>query len=77
MSRGFMEVLKILGKRLRTLRIEKGKKQRELAELLGMTLRNYQRFEHGDIDIPATILCSLADYYGVTVDDLLGRSEQR
>lgn len=72
-----MERLQILGERLKMLRIERGKKQRELAELLEMTLRNYQRFEHGEIDIPASTLDHLADYYGVTVDYLLGRTEER
>lgn len=72
-----MELLSILGERLKTLRMERGEKQRELAELLDMTLRNYQRFEHGEIDIPASTLSFLADYYHVTVDYLLGRSEER
>lgn len=72
-----MENLNILGERLKTLRIERGKKQRELAELLGMTLRNYQRFEHGEIDISASTLSFFADYYHVTVDYLLGRTDRR
>lgn len=72
-----METQKILGERLRALRIEKGKKQRELAELLGMTLRNYQRFEHGDIDIPSSTLRLFADYYDVPADYLLGRTDDR
>lgn len=72
-----METLKILAKRLRLLRKEKKKKQKEIAEFLKMTLRNYQRMEHGDINIPALTLCALADYFGVTTDYLLGRSQER
>ena len=72
-----MERLELLAGRLQMLRKEKGKKQREIAELLEMTLRNYQRMEHGDINIPALTLWTLADYFGVTTDYLLGRSEER
>jgi len=72
-----MNILEILGKRIRALRMEKGKKQWELAKLLDMSLRNYQRFEHGDTNIPALTLCALADYFGVSIDYLVGRSEEK
>ena len=72
-----METLKILAERLRLLRKEKMKKQKEIEELLKMTLRNYQRIEHGEINIPSLTLCALADYFGVTTDYLLGRSQKR
>ena len=72
-----METLKILAERLRLLRKEKMKKQKEIAELLKMALRNYQRIEHGEINIPSLTLCALADYFGVTTDYLLGRSQKR
>ena len=72
-----MEILKILGQRLRELRMERGMKQREMAELLEMTLRNYQRIEGGENNIPTLTLCTLADYFAVTTDYLLGRSERR
>ena len=63
--------------RLKALRIEKGIKQSEMGDFLGCTLRNYQRIEHGEINVPATTLMALADYFGVTTDYLLGRSEER
>ena len=72
-----MDILKELGKRLRELRMEQGLKQREMADVLEMTLRNYQRVEHGEINIQALTLCALADYFGVTTDYLLGRSASR
>jgi transcriptional regulator with XRE-family HTH domain len=72
-----METLKILGQRLRELRKERHLFQRELAELLEITLTHYQRMERGIINIPTLTLCALADYYGVTTDYLLGRSETR
>ena len=72
-----METLQVLGGRLRELRKEKKLKQRDLAALLGVTEVHYRRVEAGKINIPTLTLCALADYYGVTTDYLLGRSEQR
>ncbi len=72
-----METLQVLGGRLRELRKEKKLKQRELAALLGVTEVHYRRVEAGKINIPTLTLCTLADYYGVTTDYLLGRSDQR
>ena len=71
-----METLEILGHRLRKLRKEKRVYQKGMAELLEVTLRHYQRVEHGDVNIPVLTLCTLADYFGVTTDYLLGRSPE-
>lgn len=72
-----METLKILGQRLRELRKERHLFQRDLADCLQITLTHYQRMERGVVNIPTLTLCTLADYYGVTTDYLLGRSDQR
>lgn len=56
-----MEILKKFGERLRELRQERNLKQREITNFLKMTLRNYQRMEHGEINIPTLTLCTLAD----------------
>lgn len=72
-----METLQILGQRLRELRKEKHVLQREMAEILGITEVHYRRVEAGKVNIPTLTLCTLADYFGVTTEYLLGRSEQR
>ena len=72
-----MDILEKFGQCLRDLRQERDLKQREMADLRGMTLRNYQRMEHGEINVQALTLCTLADYFGVTTDYLLGRSDSR
>lgn len=72
-----METLKILGERLCLLRNEKTLHQSDVAELLGITQGHYQRMEKGKINIPTLTLCALADYFGVTTDYLLGRSQER
>ena len=63
------------GKRLKTLRKEKGLKQTDMADIMGMTDRQYQRYEYGMINVPATTLNFFADYFGMTTDYLLGRGE--
>ena len=72
-----METLKFFGVRLKALRKERRIYQREMAELLKVTLRHYQKIEKGEINIPTLTLCTLADYFGVSTDYLLGRTEER
>ena len=72
-----MENLEELGKRLRELRKERGLLQRQMAEMLHITDVHYRRIEAGKVNIPTLTLCFLADYYGVSTDYLLGRSEER
>ena len=71
------EGLEKFAERLKALRIEKGIKQSEMGDFLGCSSRNYQRIEYGETNVSATILMELADYFGVTTDYLLGRSEER
>lgn len=72
-----METLQAMGCRLKSLRKEKRLLQAEMAELLGITPQHYQRVESGKINIPTLTLCTLADYFEVSTDYLLGRSEDR
>lgn len=61
------------GKRLKAQRELKGLKQREMAEIMGLQLRQYQRYEYGEIGVPLEVLNFFADFFGVTTDYLLGR----
>lgn len=67
----------VFGQRLKALRQGKGLKQKEMAEFLACTDRNYQKMEYGDINVPALTLIKLADFFDVTLDYLVGRSDQR
>ena len=69
------DILKKFGLRLKGLRKSRGLKQKDMADLMGMTDRNYQRFEYGKVNVTARTLAFLADYFGVTTDYLLGRTE--
>ena len=65
------------GTRLKELRKERHIKQVEMAKFLDCTDRHYQRMEYGEVNVPSLTLCALADYFGVTADYLLGRSDRR
>ena len=72
-----MEPMKIFGQRLAELRKERRLRQADMAELPHLTPAHYQRMEYGKVNVPALTLCTLADYFGVTTEYLLGRSEER
>lgn len=61
-------------RRIYELRIDHDKTQKAIAELLGMNLQVYRRYEKGDRDIPLWALIQLADYYETSTDYLLGRT---
>ena len=60
--------------RIRDLREDKDINQTEIAKYLGMSQTGYSKYETGERDIPTAILIKLADFYGVSVDYLLGRT---
>lgn len=60
--------------RIRNLREDNDLKQRELAEILNCSQRIYSNYERGDVDLPTEILIKLADYYDVSTDFILGRT---
>lgn len=62
-------------KRIRELREDHDKTQRELAAVLHCSQQVYSNYELGQRDIPTDILIKLARYYNVTTDYLLGLSD--
>lgn len=63
--------------RIKTLRKERRLKQTDMAELLDCTANHYQQIEYGHVNIPSLMLETLADYFGVSTDYLLGRTDIR
>ncbi|MBO5943801.1 MAG: helix-turn-helix transcriptional regulator [Clostridia bacterium] len=61
--------------RLRDLREDKDMKQVQIAELLGIQQTVYSRYERGSQNIPLEHLLFLADYYNVSTDFILGRTD--
>lgn len=62
---------------IRSLREDNDYKQRELAEVLNVSQNTYSQYENGVIELTAENLIKLADFYGVSVDYLLGRTQSR
>lgn len=63
-------------KRLRELRKSQGVTQREIAQYLGVSISTYSGWETGVYQMDYEHLCKTADFFGVTVDELLGRTPQ-
>ena len=61
--------------RIRDLREDRDLTQTQMGVLLSCSQRVYSNYERGDIDIPTTTLSKLADFYDVSVDYLLGRTD--
>lgn len=60
-------------RRVRDLREDHDKTQKEIATMLNMQLTVYQRYERGERELPLWAAIRLADYYRVTLDYLVGR----
>lgn len=60
-------------RRLRDLREDADKTQREIGAVLQTTQQQYAKYEAGVQEIPTHHALTLAEYYGVSVDYLLGR----
>ncbi|MBP3673823.1 MAG: helix-turn-helix transcriptional regulator [Oscillospiraceae bacterium] len=63
--------------RIRNLREDRDLKQEDLAKLLNCTQACYSNYENGKRDIPTEVLDTLATYYNVSVDYLMGRTNQK
>lgn len=61
--------------RIRDLREDHDKTQQAIAELLNMHRSVYRRYESGERETPAWVVVKLADYYQVSTDYLLGRTD--
>lgn len=61
--------------RIIALKNEKHVLQKEIAAAIGITVRNYQRYEKGEQQPTLPVLVSLADYFNVSLDYLVGRSD--
>ena len=62
-----------LYQRLRDLREDKDKTQKEIATVLDTSQEQYSRWERGERELPMHHFITLADYYNVSLDYLAGR----
>ena len=63
--------------RIRDLREDNDLKQKEIAEYLMCDQSLYSKYERGERDLPLQYAAKLADYYGVSIDYLLCRTNNK
>lgn len=62
--------------RIRDLREDRDIKQTQVAEFLNMSQSGYAKYERGENDIPTQVLIKLARFYDVSIDYLLGETNE-
>lgn len=64
-------------KNLKLLREEKGISQQKLADMLEITQQAVYKYEKTSVEPDIHTLIKIAEIFGVTVDYLIGRTEER
>ncbi len=59
---------------IRSLRIDRGYTQQQIADYLGISQNTYSQYEIGVLNYPVDAVVKLADFYEVSTDYLLGRT---
>mgnify|MGYP002562556839 CR=1 FL=1 len=67
--------IQTLAEQLKKIRAEMGFTQKQVADGIGIAEQAYQRYEYGRTVPSALVLISLADYFGVSLDYLTGRTD--
>ena len=69
------EILKF--ENIRNLRIDSGYTQKQIGAYLGISQNTYSQYEIGVLNYPVDVLIKLADLYHVSLDYLVGRTNQK
>ena len=70
----FIRVIK-LRYRIRDLREDNDLSQRQIAEELNIHQTTYSDYELGKLNVPVSVLWKLADFYGTSIDYLVGKTD--
>ena len=62
-------------KRLKDLREDADLTQNDIAKIIGCSQTTYSRYETGHMDVPNAVLNKIADYYNVSTDYILARTD--
>lgn len=68
--------MSIFADRLKSLRIERNVRQKDVAAAINNSLRGYQHYETDTREPTLSKLIALADFYGVSLDYLVGRKDE-
>ena len=63
--------------RIQDLRTDADLSQKQLSEILHISQRSYSHYETGSRNIPVGMLIRLANYYDISVDYLVGRTDKK
>lgn len=63
--------------RIQDLRTDADMSQKQLSEILHISQRSYSHYETGSRNIPVETLIRLANYYDISVDYLVGRTDKK
>ena len=64
-----------LASQFKKIRVEKGFTQKQVAEGIHVPEQSYQKYEYGKVIPSALTLIALADFFDVSLDYLVGRSD--
>lgn len=62
--------------RIRELREDRDLNQSQVAEFINVSQSTYSRYESGYLDVPSEVLIALSKFYSVSVDYILGLSDE-
>lgn len=65
----------VLSENLIKLRTSENILQKDIAAALKISLRAYQRYEYGEREPSVTVLVAIADFFDVSIDYLVGRTD--
>lgn len=63
--------------RIRDLRENRDLTQAQVGRAINVSQRTYAYYENGQRMVPPHVLCALADFYQVSVDYILGRTDRK
>lgn len=61
--------------RIRDMREDNDLTQKQISSILNCDQSLYSKYERGEREIPLSLIIKLADYYGTSIDYLIGRTD--
>lgn len=63
--------------RIQDLRVDSDLTQKEMSEILHISQRSYSHYETDSRNIPIEMLIRIANYYQISLDYLVGRTDHK
>jgi transcriptional regulator with XRE-family HTH domain len=70
------EIDKLIGLKIKIMRITQGKKQRELAEYLDISLQQFQKYEGGKSKMTVSTLIDVVEYFDVPFEYFIPNKQE-